>query len=335
MKFIDEAKITVKSGSGGKGCISFRREKFVSRGGPDGGNGGKGGDIIFETSNHLSSLLDFRYKKFFKAENGKNGRGKNQTGADGIDVRIPVPAGTLIRDAKTGELLADLSKPSELIIIAKGGRGGKGNTHFTTSTNQAPKFAQSGEEGEDLELLLELKLLADAGIIGFPNVGKSTLISRISAAKPKIADYPFTTLVPNLGVVKYDDYSSFVVADIPGLIPGAHKGEGLGIRFLKHIERTSVFLHIIDISQGEPEEMFNQINFELFKFNPEFKNRPQIIAISKIDLPEVKENIKSVSKMLTKYGFPVMPVSSVTGEGISDLIHILWERIKCTKRKIT
>src|SRR3989337_1963612 len=247
VKFVDEGKIYVKSGRGGKGCVSFRREKFVPRGGPNGGDGGNGGSVILIARQNMSSLLDHRYKQHYKAENGEHGRGKDQHGKNAPTLLVPVPVGTVVKDFFTGEILGDLTEDGDTLVVAKGGRGGRGNARFATPTNRAPRYAEPGEEAEERTLLLELKLLADVGIIGFPNAGKSTLISRISAARPKIADYPFTTLIPNLGVVSYNEGKTFVVADIPGLIKGAHEGTGLGIKFLRHIERTKVLIHLIDL----------------------------------------------------------------------------------------
>ncbi|NIX15933.1 MAG: GTPase ObgE, partial [Candidatus Dadabacteria bacterium] len=286
MKFIDEASISVVAGRGGDGCVAFRREKFVPLGGPSGGDGGKGGNVIFFADPNINSLLDFRYKKIYKAQRGANGRGKNQHGKYGQDIVVPLPVGTLIKDAGTGEVIYDLKQKGESYIIAKGGSGGRGNARFASSVNQAPREFEEGTEGEQKNLNLELKLLADIGIVGFPNAGKSTLISRISAAKPKIADYPFTTLIPNLGVVEYGEHKTFVVADIPGLIEGAHTGAGLGINFLKHIERTSILLYLIDISPADnkdPVSQFEILQGELNKFSPELLEKPKIIALNKID----------------------------------------------------
>jgi GTPase len=324
MKFVDEAKIYVKAGHGGKGCVSFRREKFISKGGPDGGDGGKGGDVIFHATESHHTLLDLKYQQHQFAKNGGHGSGNNRTGKSAVDLEIAVPVGTIIKNFETGELLADLPKSGQTFIIAHGGIGGKGNAHFTSSTHQAPRFAQDGMEGEEFTLKLELKLLADVGILGFPNAGKSTFISRVSAAKPKIADYPFTTLTPHLGVVKYSDSRSFVIADIPGLISGAHDGMGMGIKFLKHIERTSVLLHILDIST-EPNtnawSNFTAINKELEHYNPELLEKPQIVALNKIDLPYVKENVKKEVALFKKKGIILHPFSAVTGEGMKEILN--------------
>ncbi len=323
MRFIDEVKINVRSGDGGAGCVSFRREKFVPLGGPNGGDGGKGGDVLFEATTALSTLLELRYRPHLKAERGKNGMGKDRHGAYGEDLRILVPVGTIIRDAESDEVLADLTEPEKPIVLLKGGRGGQGNARFATSTHKAPKFAQPGEPGEERWLRLELKLLADVGIIGFPSVGKSSLIARVSAARPKIADYPFTTLTPNLGVVAYKNYRSFVMADIPGLIEGAHAGAGLGHRFLKHVERTDILVHMLDISampERDPIAEYGAINRELALFNPELAGKSQIVVINKIDLPDVRENLPQVTRLFDERGIKVFAISAATGEGIPALL---------------
>lgn len=324
MKFVDEVKIYVKAGHGGSGCVSFRREKFVPKGGPDGGDGGKGGDVIFKATESHHTLLDLKYKQHQTAKNGGHGSGNHRTGKSADDLVVPVPVGTIFKNFETGEELADLSKAGQTFIAARGGIGGKGNAHFTTSTHQTPRFAQEGMEGEEFTLKLELKLLADVGIIGFPNAGKSTFISRVSAAKPKIADYPFTTMTPHLGVVKYSDGKSFVIADIPGLISGAHEGLGMGDKFLKHVERTSVLLHIIDISV-EPHtdawSNFTTINKELKNYNTELIEKPQIVSLNKIDLPDVKERVKKEVALFKKKGIILHPFSAVTGEGIKEILN--------------
>lgn len=330
VKFIDEARIYVKSGRGGKGCISFRREKFIPRGGPDGGDGGNGGDIILTAKENKTSLLDHHYKQHYRAKNGENGRGKNQHGKSVQPLLIPVPVGTLIRDYNTGAILGDLTENDQELIVARGGRGGKGNSRFVSSTNRAPRIAEPGEDGKEKTLLLELKLLADVGIIGFPNAGKSTLISRISASRPKVADYPFTTLVPNLGVVSYNDGNTFVVADIPGLIEGANKGIGLGIKFLRHIERTRLLIHLIDGSpetRRDPIEDFKIMNHELESYSPKLKEKPQIVALNKIDLNEVKESIDEIKNCFTNFGITVLPISSLSGEGVDKLIRVVVKRL--------
>ncbi len=323
MKFVDEAEIFVKAGDGGNGCISFRREKFIPKGGPDGGDGGDGGNVIFRASQNLNTLLDFRYKKKYLAEDGKPGQGKNKHGKSGNDLIIPIPVGTVIKDIDKNIVIADLIKDGDEALVARGGMGGRGNAHFATPVRQTPRFAEKGTAGEVKHIRLELKLLADVGIIGFPNAGKSTLLSVISAAKPKIADYPFTTLVPNLGVVKFQDFKSFVVADIPGLIEGAHKGEGLGHSFLKHIERTKLLVHLVDLSylgHKRPLKGFDIINNELKMFNEELAKRPQIVVIGKMDMNDVRKRSKRYENYFTKKGYKVFKISSATREGLGDLL---------------
>ncbi|MBI4632775.1 MAG: GTPase ObgE [Deltaproteobacteria bacterium] len=336
MKFIDEAKIYVKAGDGGKGCVSFRREKFVPRGGPDGGTGGKGGDVIIRASAGSRTLLDLKYRQHHVARRGGHGEGSNRSGRDSEDVLITVPVGTLIKDAETGELLADLTADGQEFTAAKGGIGGRGNACFATSTNQAPRYAQEGIKGEERTLTLELKLLADVGIVGRPNVGKSTFISKVSAARPKIADYPFTTLAPNLGVVRYGDDKSFVIADIPGLIEGAHAGTGMGMQFLRHIERTSVLLHILDIADEEFRGAwhdFETINRELALFSPALMEKPQIVAINKIDLPIAQERLKKEIGIFKKKKITVLPFSAATGEGIRPVINAITRVLEKTKAR--
>lgn len=334
MKFIDEAKVSVKAGDGGRGCVSFRREKYVPKGGPDGGDGGKGGDLYFIADGRLSSLLDFKYRREYEAERGQHGMGSLCSGKSGQDLYIRVPAGTVIKDEGSGEIIADMTGDGQVFLCCKAGRGGKGNAHFATSTHQTPRFAQPGEQGESKVLKLELKLLADVGIIGFPNAGKSTLISRISAARPKIADYPFTTLVPHLGVVKYGDFGGFVVADIPGLVEGAHEGKGLGIRFLKHIERTRLFIHVLDLSpftKRDPVEDFKTVNRELEAFNSELSRRPQVVALNKVDLTEAREKVPELLNFFNALGIKVFPISSATGTGIEDLVNHIGKEIEAIK----
>lgn len=321
--FIDEAKIYVRSGRGGNGCVSFRREKFVPRGGPNGGDGGNGGDVVLRAAANKNSLLDHRYKQHYKAKNGQHGRGKDQHGKTGPSMIIPVPIGTVVKDFDKDEIIGDLILDGQEIVVAKGGRGGRGNAHFKTSVNRAPKYAEAGEEGEVKTIKLELKLLADISVVGFPNAGKSTLISKISAARPKVADYPFTTLTPNLGVVSYNEGRTFVVADVPGVIKGAHQGAGLGIRFLKHIERTKVIIHLIDISMltgRDPVEDFKILNDELEAYGHDLSKKPQIVALNKIDLKEAGERLEDLRKSFKKIGVEVFPISAVTGEGIKVLI---------------
>ncbi|UFS72031.1 GTPase ObgE [Geomonas sp. RF6] len=331
MSFIDEVKIYVKSGDGGAGCVSFRREKFIPLGGPDGGDGGKGGDVVVKVGAQLSTLMDLRHHPHQKAERGRNGSGKNRHGAAGEPLVILVPQGTVIKDAETGEELADLTDLDSTIVLLKGGRGGQGNARFATATHKAPKFAQPGEPGEERWIRMELKLMADVGLLGMPSVGKSSLITKISAARPKIAEYHFTTLKPNLGVVKYKNYRSFVMADIPGLIEGASEGAGLGHRFLKHLERTGQLLHLLDLSfmpERDPIKEYEAINRELALFNPELAEKRQTVVINKIDLPNVRENLKEVLPYFEERGIKVFPISAATGEGISELLddiaHNLW-----------
>lgn len=331
MKFIDEVAIHVSSGHGGKGCVSFRREKFIPRGGPDGGNGGKGGDVIIKATTRLNTLLHFRGLKEFRAEDGQAGMGWQCDGRSSENLILYVPVGTMIKNSEQEEeLIADLSENDAEICIAKGGRGGLGNMYFTTSTNQAPEFAQPGEEGQLLHLKLELKLIADVALVGLPNAGKSTLISRISAARPKIADYPFTTLEPNLGVVSYQD-KTFVVADIPGLIEKAHEGKGLGIKFLKHIERTNILVHLIDCSMFlEPEEaieVYATIRHELLQYGTELAKKKEIICLTKIDAMSDEEIIKFQVAMEHYLDKKVLPISAVSGRNIEELLKILLKAI--------
>lgn len=328
VKFIDEAKIYVKAGDGGRGCVSFRREKYVPRGGPDGGDGGNGADVILIARRNMSSLLDHRYQQHYKAKRGVHGKGKDQHGKNAEDLFIPVPMGTMIKDFESGAFYGDLTEEGQTLVIAKGGRGGKGNARFVTPTNQAPKEAQPGTPGQEKTLKLELKLLADVGLLGFPNAGKSTLISRVSAARPKIADYPFTTLVPNLGVVSYGDGATFILADIPGLIEGAHEGAGLGIQFLRHIERTKILVHLLDLSpmtQRDPIEDYAAMNRELKSYNEELSKTPQIVALNKIDITEAREILETIEKHFSDLGIKTFPISSATGEGTKELV---WEVAK-------
>src|SRR3989339_1286725 len=323
MQFVDYTKIYVKAGDGGRGCVAFRREKYVPKGGPSGGDGGRGGHIIFRASRELNTLLDLRYQREYRAKRGQHGMGKKMHGKDGEDMIIPVPVGTVIKDADTEEVLADLDGEGVEIVIAKAGRGGQGNAHFATPTRQAPKFAQPGEEGEEKNLVIELKLLADVGLIGLPNAGKSTLISVISSARPKIADYPFTTLTPNLGVVKLKDFRSFVVADIPGLIEGAHKGAGLGFQFLRHVERTSMLLHLVDASdmpETDPVEDLKKINKELELFSAKLLEKPQAVVGTKTDIAIEKKRLRKLSKYCKSKNIEFFPVSAATGKGIKELL---------------
>ena len=326
MKFVDEVEIRVKAGDGGDGAVAWRREKFIPRGGPAGGDGGNGGDVILVVDPQLSTLLDYRYVREHRAKSGEAGRGSDQNGHNGPHLELRVPPGTVVRDAGTGETIADLSEHGLRYVIAKGGRGGLGNMNFATSTNQAPWFSEKGTLGEEKQLVLELKLLADVGIIGYPNAGKSTLISRISRARPRIADYPFTTLTPNLGVVSYRGERSFVVADIPGLIEGAHAGAGLGHQFLRHVERCRVLIHVIDpAAPGEGREAkadYAAINKELALYSPELANKPQVVALSKMDLPEARDGATSFVKAMArrKKKPEIVSISAVTGEGVDALL---------------
>lgn len=320
--FVDYTKILIKSGDGGNGAVSFRREKYVAAGGPDGGDGGKGGNIYFMVDPDSNTLIDFRYNKKFKAQNGENGSGAHKYGKSGEDLIIKVPKGTIVKDAETGKVIADLSEDGEKELILPGGRGGKGNSHFATATRQAPRFAQDGEKGIEKEVILELKLLADVGLIGFPNVGKSTLLSRVTAATPKIANYHFTTIYPNLGVVKTEYGDSFVLADIPGVIEGASEGVGLGIQFLRHIERTRLLLHVIDCSGSEgrdPVDDFNVINNELKAYSEKLSSRKQIIVANKADAIQDDTGYKKLEKMAKEKNIEIFKISAVTGEGLKEL----------------
>lgn len=329
--FIDYVKITAKSGNGGNGAVTFRREKYVAAGGPDGGDGGRGGSIYFKVDPDMNTLLDFRFKRKFHAEDGKNGEGGHRFGKSGEDLYIGVPIGTVIKDAETGKVVADLSEEGQVERILPGGRGGKGNSHFATSTRQAPRFARDGEKGIEKEFILELKLLADVGLLGFPNVGKSTFISKVTSAKPKIADYHFTTIIPNLGVVKGEFGDSFVIADIPGIIEGASEGTGLGLQFLRHIERTRLLLHFLDVSGSEgrnPVEDFKIINKELEKYSEKLAKRKQVIVANKIDIMQDEELYKQVEELAKKEGLELFKISAATGEGIKELMKRVSELLK-------
>jgi len=330
--FVDKVKIRIKAGDGGNGVVSFRREKYVPAGGPDGGDGGNGGDIIFKVDPGMHTLMDFRYKRKFTAQSGEDGRGNRQTGKDGESVIIEVPPGTIVRDEQTGLVLADLRRPGETRILAKGGKGGKGNVHFATPTRQAPRFATKGGKGQERTVILELKSIADVGLIGFPNVGKSTILSVLTSARPKIADYHFTTLKPNLGVVEVRRGQSFIMADIPGIIEGAHEGVGLGIEFLRHIERTRILVHVIDVSGIEgrdPLQDFHIINRELKEYSEELAKRPQIIAANKWDIPGSEDNLQKLKEALEPEGYKVFPVSAAQNKGfeplLNEIIHLLDE----------
>jgi GTP-binding protein len=329
MKFVDEVRIFVKAGDGGNGAVAFRREKFIERGGPSGGDGGNGGSVVFVADPQLTTLLDFRYQQHHRARSGENGMGSDCNGRASEDMILRVPTGTLIREEGSGELLADLSEPGQRFVAAKGGRGGLGNMNFATSTRQTPRFAQDGTKGEERTLVLELKLLADVGLLGFPNAGKSTLISRVSRARPKIADYPFTTLVPNLGMVQYKDNLSFVMADIPGLIEGASEGVGLGHQFLRHVERCKVLIHLIDMgAEGEgrsPLKDFDILNRELARYSAELSRKPQVVAPNKLDLPDAQARLEAFTASMRKRGLAVFPVSCATGEGMQALLDVTAE----------
>ncbi len=330
MHFIDEVKIYLKAGDGGNGCTSFRREKFVPRGGPDGGDGGRGGSIVFEASPHLNTLIDLRYQQNYLVKHAEHGQGKKMYGRNSPDLVIPVPVGTTIKDFNTGEVLADLIAPGETFVGAKGGRGGRGNAHFATPTNQAPTFTEPGFPGEEKTLLLELKLLADVGLVGFPNAGKSTLISAISSARPKIADYPFTTLTPQLGVVAWGDRKSFVVADIPGLIEGAHQGKGLGFQFLRHVERTSILLHLVDISEmtdEDPVESFKIIRNELDLYHKELSLKPFVVGASKVDIQTSGKKLKKLQQFCKKNHYDFFAFSAAAHTGLEPLIQFLGTKV--------
>jgi GTP-binding protein len=332
MKFIDFARIHVKAGDGGAGSVSFRREKFVPKGGPDGGNGGRGGSIILRANSHLNTLLDFQFRTRYTAERGAHGMGARKTGKSGKDLLLDVPVGTIVRDVATGEVLGDLAHAGEKLVVARGGAGGRGNAEFATSTNQAPREYEVGERGEEREIELELKLIADVGLVGFPNAGKSTLISVISAAKPKIADYPFTTLVPNLGIVRVDEGASFVVADIPGLIEGAHEGRGLGIQFLRHIERTKVLVFLLDGTRDDVKADFRVLCNELGLFNKALLKKPAIIAITKIDAVD-DAKLRKMQSVRFK-GVPTHLISSVAGIGVEELVKEMWKHVAPSKREV-
>lgn len=325
--FIDYAQIEVSSGDGGDGVVTFRREKYVPKGGPSGGNGGTGGSVIFETQSNLSTLLHFKYKRKYFAGNGKPGASALKDGKNGNDIIINVPVGTIVKDANTEEILLDLSEPNKQTVFAKGGVGGKGNSNFATPTRRTPRFATNGKPGVHTNLILELKLIADVGLVGFPNAGKSTLISKISAAKPKIADYPFTTLEPNLGIVRYKDFQSFTVADIPGIIEGAHQGKGLGIKFLRHIERTKILLFLIDVTSANYQKDFDTLYNELKKFSKKLVDKKILVSLSKSDLVDDKTLTKLSKEKIKKIKGPIFVFSAATGSGLQLLLDRLWETL--------
>lgn len=335
--FVDEAIVKIKAGKGGAGCIAFRREKFIPRGGPWGGDGGDGGSVVLHASQSHNTLVHFKYRPEQKAENGRQGEGCNRTGRTGIDLVLEVPAGTIVFDADSGERLFDFTEVDQKFIAARGGHGGRGNARFKSSTNQAPRFAEPGTPGEFRTVRLELKLLADVGLVGFPNAGKSTLISRISAARPKIADYPFTTLEPNLGVVDLGEFDSFLVADIPGLIEGAHEGHGLGDRFLRHIERTAILVHLVDVSESsgrEPVEDYQKIFRELANFSETLAEKPTIVVATKLDVVQDPERLTSLEEFCEKGGLEFRKISAVTGEGINQLVHEMGSRVRLMREEM-
>jgi GTP-binding protein len=328
--FIDEVRIYVKAGNGGNGCLAFRREKFVPRGGPSGGDGGRGGDVYLVASPHQNTLLHFRFNPEHKAERGRHGEGSDRTGHEGKSIDVLTPVGTVVYDADTGEKLHDFTTPGERFMVARGGRGGRGNARFATATHQAPTEHESGRAGQERRLRLELKLLADVGLVGFPNAGKSTLISRLSAAHPKIADYPFTTLEPQLGVVQLDDFRSFVIADIPGLIEGAHEGHGLGIQFLRHVERTRLLAHLVDVSESsgrDPVRDFGIIMQELAAFSADLAAKPMLMVATKTDVAQDPARLESLRALAAERGLPFFAISSVTGTGLDELRYAMAERI--------
>jgi GTP-binding protein len=328
--FVDQVKIYVKGGDGGNGMVAFRREKYVPKGGPAGGDGGKGADVVFEVNEGLRTLMDFRYQRHFKATRGEHGMSKNQHGKNAKDMVVKVPPGTVVIDESTNEVIADLVEHGQRAVIAKGGRGGRGNSRFATPANPAPELSENGEPGQERDIILELKLLADVGLVGFPSVGKSTLLSVVSSARPKIAEYHFTTIVPNLGMVETEDGRSFVMADLPGLIEGAHEGVGLGHQFLRHIERTRVIVHVIDMAAMEgrdPYEDYLTINKELKEYNLRLTERPQIIVANKMDMPEAEENLQKFKERLTE-DYPVFPISAITRKGLRDLLYTIADKLE-------
>jgi len=336
LKFIDEAEVHVRAGDGGRGCVSFLREKYKPHGGPSGGDGGDGGDVVFVVDPGLTTLLDFKFQPQLKAGHGEHGRGKEQYGKHGEDRVVRVPPGTIVTDAESGAQLADLRRPHERCVIAHGGRGGRGNAHFATSTNQAPRYAQPGTPGEEKRLRLTLHLMADVGLVGYPNAGKSTLISAVSAARPRIADYPFTTLVPHLGVVRFDDEASFVLADVPGLIEGAHRGRGLGDRFLRHLSRTTLLIHLLDVSGldgHDPEAAYDAINAELQAFDLSLAAKPQVVVANKLDLAEARQRFPEVRERFTQRGIELWGISAATREGVPALMREVGRRWRALREE--
>jgi GTP-binding protein len=334
MKFIDETELVLASGKGGAGCVAFRREKFAPLGGPNGGDGGDGGSVVLVADPQLATLLDFRHRKRMRAENGQPGRGSNKSGRMGRSLRVRLPAGTTVFDADTGEELVDLVEARQEVVLLQGGRGGRGNARFASSTNRAPRHAQPGMPGEELRVRLELKLMADVGLVGFPNAGKSTLVSRISAARPKIANYPFTTLTPNLGVVTWAEEKSYVVADVPGLIEGAHRGVGLGIQFLRHLERTRLMLHLVDPTDDrDPLEKYDAVRKELAAFDPELASRPERIVFTKLDVINARQQLPDLLRAFQARGLDARAVSAVTGEGIPELVRETGQLVEAVKQR--
>jgi GTP-binding protein len=332
MKFVDEAQISVKAGDGGRGCMAFLREKYRPHGGPSGGDGGRGGDVVLQADPGLGTLLDFRYQRHIEAERGEHGRGKEQAGASGAPRIVRVPVGTRVTDAESGELRADLDAPGMEVVIARGGRGGRGNARFASATNQAPRRTEPGEPGEARSLRLELRLLADVGLVGYPNAGKSTLIAAVSAARPRIADYPFTTLVPNLGVARVGD-DSFVVADVPGLIEGAHEGHGLGIRFLRHLARTAVLVHLVDLAdERDPLASYEAVNHELACFDATLAAKQQIVVATKLDVTEARERFAAAADAFARRGIELLGISAVTGAGVPALLTRMADAVRANRR---
>ncbi len=328
MRFVDEAIIEVAAGNGGNGCVSFLRQRFQPKGGPDGGDGGRGGHVILKASNRVVTLSDHSYLRHFRAKRGAHGQGNNKTGRSGADKVVTVPLGTIVRDAETQEIIADLTDDGQEVIVAHGGRGGKGNRHFSSSTNRAPRMAQPGEEGAKRTLHLELKLLAEVGLIGLPNAGKSSLIRAASAARPKVADYPFTTLTPNLGVVELEGQRPFTMADIPGLVAGAHQGAGLGLKFLKHVERTRLFLHVVDLSSDDPLADLWVVREELKAYDPALAERSSLVAANKLDLEASQENLGAFGAGCQEQGLEVIPISALTGQGVPELLAEIASRLQ-------
>lgn len=331
MRFVDEAIIEVAAGDGGNGCVSFLRERFRPRGGPDGGNGGRGGNVVIQATTRVTTLADHSYLRHFRAKRGGHGQGSDKNGRAGEDKLVLVPVGTEIYDHETGERLADLTSDGQEIIVAHGGRGGKGNAHFATATNQAPRMAQPGTEGEQFTLRLELKLLAEVGLVGLPNAGKSSLITAASAARPKVADYPFTTLTPNLGVVQLENRRPFTIADVPGLVAGAHKGAGLGLTFLKHVERTQLFLYVVDLGAEDPASDLWTVREELLAYDARLAGRVAMVAANKMDLPQARENLAAFTKAAGELGLTVWPISAKDGQGVAELMTALADRLEMTR----